>query len=315
MIDALIPWVDSDDPAWQEKYIHYKATASDLGYFKDATATTRFRDLGELNRCLRSVAKNAPWFRKIFILTDNQTPYLSDVPDETRYKIRIVSHQDIFGCRPDVLPTFNSIAFDCMVWNIDEMAERFVYLNDDFFIARPVTPNDFFDDERIIVRGNWSPMRRSLMSRIRRRLTGAAERTTGFADGQRKAAEMLGFEGKYFKFNHAPRAILKSRMKAVFDAFREDVERNISYRFRHPDQFLFFALYYHEEMANRALTFADPRSTVNIKGRLPFKGEISRLRTALKEPRVKFLCLQSLDAFSEDQIADVMHVLDSHLNL
>lgn len=315
MIDALIPWVDSSDPGWHKRYVHYKAAENGRGYFKNATTATRFKDSGELNRCLRSIAKNAPWFRQIFILADDQTPYLGDIPDDIRSKIKIVSHETIFRDHTHVLPTFNSIAFDCLVWNIDEMAERFVYFNDDHFITRPVAPNDFYDDERIIVRGEWSPMRRSLRSRVRRKLTGAAERTTGFADGQRKAAERLGLKGKYFKFNHAPRGILKSRMKAVFETYRQDVERNITYRFRHPDQFLFFALYYHAEMANRALTFADPRSTVNIKSARPFNREISKLRASLKDPSVKFLCLQSLDAFSEDQIAEVMRELDGHLNL
>jgi hypothetical protein len=228
-------------------------------------------------------------------------------------KIRIVTHQELFGSRSHVLPTFNSIVLDCMVWNLDDLSEQFVYFNDDFFISRPVTPDDFFDAGRIIVRGHWAAGKRSLMSRLRRKLTGAAERSTGFGHGQRKAAEMLGFEGRYFKFNHAPRAFLKSRMTSVFEAHREDVERNMSFRFRHPDQFVFLALYYHSEIANRNVTFGH-EETVNIKGTLPFKGELSRLRTALADPNVKFLCLQSLDLFTESQIAEVLRHLDRHLD-
>lgn len=313
-IDALIPWVNSNDPAWQEKYARYKATEDGGGHFRLATAATRFQDVGELNRCLRSMEKNAPWFRNIFILTDDQTPELREVPEVTRDKIALVTHKQLFGNFSHVLPTFNSRAFECMVWNLDDLAEHFVYFNDDFFISRPVSQSDFFDGDRIIVRGRWSANRRSILSRLRRTLTGAAERSTGFGEGQRRAAEMLGFADRYFKFDHAPRAFLKSRMKSVFEAHREDVERNMSFRFRHPDQFVFFALYYHTEITNRRVTFGNKESTVSIKGSRPFKGELSRLRMALGDPSVKFLCLQSLDLFTEGQIADVLRHLDRHLD-
>lgn len=312
-IDAFIPWVDSNDPAWQEKCARHKATDGGTGYFRNATSATRFQNVGELDRCLRSIAKNASWFRKIFILTDNQTPELRQLPHETLEKIRIVSHEELFGSRSRFLPTFNSTVLECMVWNLESLSEQFVYFNDDFYISRPVTPDDFFDAERIIVRGHWAASKRSLISRFRRRLTGAAERTTGFGHRQRKAAEMLGFEGRYFKFNHAPRGFLKSRMKSVFEAHREAVERNMLFRFRHPDQFIFLALYYHTEIANQRVTFGN-EETVNIKGTMSFKREFARLRAALGDPGVKFLCLQSLDLFTESQIADVLQHLDRHLD-
>ena len=313
-IDAFIPWVNSNDPVWQERYARYRGADDCRGCFKHATAATRFQDVGELSRCLRSIEKNAPWFRNIFILTDDQSPNMRNVPVVTRNKIELISHKQMFGEFSHVLPTFNSRSLDCMVWNLDGLAEHFVYFNDDFFISRPVLPPDFFDGDRVIVRGHWSAIRRSMLSRFRRTLTGAAERSTGFGEGQRKAAEMLGFEDRYFKFDHAPRAFLKSRMKSVFEAHREAVERNMSFRFRHPDQFVFFALYYHTEIANRRVTFGNKDSTVNIKGSLPFTGELSRLRMALGDPSVKFLCLQSLDLFTESQIADVLQHLDRHLD-
>jgi hypothetical protein len=312
-IDAFIPWVDSSDPAWQESYARHLSASAGNGHFGNAASATRFRDVGELNRCLRSIARHAPWFRRIFILADNQAPDLRDIPAGLADRIRIVNHQELFGSRSHVLPTFNSIVLDCMLWNLADLSEQFVYFNDDFFISRPVTPDDFFDTDRIIVRGHWAASKRSLMSRLRRKLTGAAERSTGFGHGQRKAAEMLGFQGRYFKFNHAPRAFLKSRMKAVFEAHREDIETNMSFRFRHPDQFVFLALYYHSEIANRKVTFGN-EETVNIKGTVPFKGELARLRTALGNPRVKFLCLQSLDLFTESQIDEVLQHLDRHLD-
>lgn len=314
-IDAFIPWVDWNDPIWQEKYARYRAAEDCRGHFRQATAATRFQDVGELYRCLQSIGKNAPWFRNIFILTDDQSPDLRDLPEVTRNKIVLVTHKQLFGDFSHVLPTFNSGTLECMIWNLDALAEHFVYFNDDFFISRPISQSDFFDGDRVIARGKWSPSRRSMLSRLRKTLTGSARLSTGFEERQRSAAEMLGFEDRYFRFDHAPRGFLKSRLKSVFEAHCEDVERNMSFRFRHPDQFLFIALYYHAEIASRRVTFGSKESTVNIKGSLPYRTELSRLRTALGDPGVKFLCLQSLDSFSDDQIAEIMHELDNHLNL
>jgi hypothetical protein len=61
------------------------------------------------------------------------------------------------------------------------------------------------------------------------------------------------------------------------------------------------------------VAFGD-EETVSIKGTKPFERELARLRTALRDPSVKFLCLQSLDLFTESQIAEVLQHLDRHLD-
>ena len=45
---------------------------------------------------------------------------------------------------PDALPTFNSHAIESALHKVPDLAEHFVYLNDDFFLGRPLGPETFF---------------------------------------------------------------------------------------------------------------------------------------------------------------------------
>lgn len=312
-VDAVIPWVNFDDPVWQNKYVHFKNAELGPGSFTNGATATRFREVGELNRCLKSIETNAPWFRKIVILTDDQMPECRALSDETRNKIRIVSHADIFGSYRKFLPTFNSLVFECMLWNIESLSERFVYFNDDLFLPQPVTYGDFFDGNCIVIRGNWARMERSVLSRLRRRLVAFRKHSTGFREGQRKAAEMLGFNDEFFKFSHAPKAAMKSEMKSVFDGFHQEIVKTMAFRFRHPMQFSFLALYFHSTLMQGKAKLEQTACTVDIKGSRPFKRELALLRKSLKDPSVQFLCLQSLDLFTEEQASRLLSELDRHL--
>ena len=70
-IDAVVTWVDGADPLHREKLNAYLES---IGHVPEAAHPTRFRETGEFEYCIASMLKFAPWLRKIFILTDNQTP-------------------------------------------------------------------------------------------------------------------------------------------------------------------------------------------------------------------------------------------------
>jgi hypothetical protein len=57
--------------------------------------------------------------------------------------IRIVDHTAILPS--SVLPTFNSHAIETVLHLIPDLAEHFIYFNDDMFLGAPVQPSDFFD--------------------------------------------------------------------------------------------------------------------------------------------------------------------------
>ena len=138
-IDVVYTWVDGDDPAWLARK---SAVLEQLGYppVDAAASDARFRSRDELRFSMRSLAMFAPWVRKIFLLTDDQTPSWLDV-DHPR--IQVVSHKEVFDNR-GLLPTFNSHAIETQLHRIEGLSENFLYFNDDVFLGRPLQPQSFF---------------------------------------------------------------------------------------------------------------------------------------------------------------------------
>ena len=103
-------------------------------------------------RC-RAIRQYAPWFRRIHVVTAGQVPGWF----ESHRWVRFVDHVDILG--PGSLPTFNSHTIEARLHHIPGLAERFVYFNDDVFLARPQRPADYFtDDGRPIVALDDTPL-------------------------------------------------------------------------------------------------------------------------------------------------------------
>lgn len=136
-IDVVYTWVDGDDPAWRAQRDQWSTTLPARGA-SDATLESRFRSRDELLYSLRSLHRYAGWVRRIFVVTADQRPEWL-VEDE---RLRVVSHREIFP--EDWLPTFNSHAIESRLHHIPDLAEHFVYFNDDVFLARPVAPSLFF---------------------------------------------------------------------------------------------------------------------------------------------------------------------------
>lgn len=152
-IDLVYTWVDGSDPVWKKK------RDRTIGKTEERSATNcegRYKDNDELRYSLRSVEKNAPWLRRIYIVTDSQVPEWLDTSNS---KIRIVDHKEILP--PEVLPTFNSVVIEHALYKIPGLSEHFLYANDDMFFNRPVNPEDFFTSEgKPIIRMIWRPFRR-----------------------------------------------------------------------------------------------------------------------------------------------------------
>ncbi|PJN24577.1 hypothetical protein CG736_18160 [Kitasatospora sp. CB02891] len=141
-VDAVITWVDDRDPAWRARRDAARArlsgesrTAADGPAHDDGDH--RYRDRDELRHCLRSIAMYAPWIRRIYLVTDDQTPSWLDpsAPGPT-----LVSHRRLLAGGP----VFNSHAIETGLHRIPGLAEHFLYFNDDMFLGGPVRPEDFF---------------------------------------------------------------------------------------------------------------------------------------------------------------------------
>ena len=133
-IDAVYTWVDSSDPKWLGLW---RTAFPDRDFDLD-----RFSNHDELKFSMRSLNKYAPWLNKIYIVSNcSPPPWLSlEHP-----KIFWVEHSSIFP-EASMLPTFNSHAIESCLHRISGLSEKFIYLNDDFFLGQPCLPGDFFDE-------------------------------------------------------------------------------------------------------------------------------------------------------------------------
>ncbi|KAN0037619.1 hypothetical protein ACTFIV_002972 [Dictyostelium citrinum] len=105
----------------------------------------RFRDYGSLKYSLRSVRKNAPWIRNIYIITANQIP--SWFNQSNSENVKFIFHEQFYKNIED-LPTFNSNSIESNFWNLPkEVSSCFLYSNDDLFFREKVEVDDFFDNE------------------------------------------------------------------------------------------------------------------------------------------------------------------------
>lgn len=132
----LKPHADSNRRRWQAQY----SAATNRSFVSGERWTVTNKPESELIIALALLRKNAPWLGKIFILTARpQVP--RGLPNFASPPAVVVVHHDEIGFTE---PTFNSLAIETSLHRIPGLKERFVYLNDDFFIRRPVYPSTFF---------------------------------------------------------------------------------------------------------------------------------------------------------------------------
>lgn len=152
-IDLVYLWVDGNDPKWQAKrnaFLERKVENS-LSSFNG-----RYVNNDELKYSLRSVERYAPWIRKIFIVSDDQTPEWLDIENP---KIKIIDHKEILPA--ESLPCFNSNVLEHFLCKISNLSEYFILSNDDTFFNKIVSPTTFFGkDGYPIIRLTRKPFRR-----------------------------------------------------------------------------------------------------------------------------------------------------------
>lgn len=134
-IDFVVLWVDCNDPKWQKERSKYSL---DEGC---DNSTVRYQDWENFRFWFRGVAQNAPWVRKIHLVTNGQVPQWLDTECP---KIHLVKHEDYMDS--SMLPTFNSSAIELGIYKIQGLADQFVYFNDDMFLMSAVKPEYFFVD-------------------------------------------------------------------------------------------------------------------------------------------------------------------------
>lgn len=223
-IDVVYTWVDGDDPDWVAGKNRALGRVDLDERTADAHDPSRFRNHDELRYSLRSVAAYADFVRHVFIVTDGQVPSWLNVDHD---RITVVDHTDIFPSH-SYLPTFNSHAIECCLHRIQGLAEHYLYLNDDFFFGRRVTPRQFFH-------GNG--MTKFFLSRA---LIGGGDpsNTQQSVDAAATNTRRLIYEhfGRVVsqKLKHTPYPQRRSVLYEMEDLWREEFERTAASPIRGP---------------------------------------------------------------------------------
>lgn len=148
-IDLVYTWVDSSDPDWISMKQEIVGSQMETYRFPPHTHT----DL-EIHTSLVLSLHNIPWIRTLWIVT--MRPHFpkclfSDPLLNYHFsngRIRLVHHETL-GIHH---VTFNSHAIEGVLHNIPNLSEKFLYMNDDMYIVKPLPPAAFFFKDKPVYR-------------------------------------------------------------------------------------------------------------------------------------------------------------------
>jgi len=287
-IDVVYTWVDGSDPAWRAR----KAAADD-GVAPDtlnefASNESRFLSRDELRYSLRSLDMYPGLVRHVYLVTDQQVPEWLDTSDP---RITVVDHREIFGTAGR-LPTFNSHAIESRLHHIPGLSEHYLYLNDDVFFGRPVTPETFFS-------GNGATKFFLSTGKLGLGGTGSFDRPV-MSGGKNNRDLLLKDFGRTVtaKFKHVPHAQRRDVLLEMEELFSDDFARTAGHQFRAPADISIAASlhHYYAYLTGRAveadlgyyyLDIADPRTE-------------SRLRRLVRDRDHDVFCLNDHDSTGPD---------------
>lgn len=240
-VDLVYLWVDGSDEEWLTQKKRF--LGEDIALNTEATSKARNADNNELLYSLRSVEQNAPWIRKIFIVTDGQKPKWLNLYND---RVKIVDIRDLLPL--EALPCYNSVIIEHFLYKIPDLSEHFLYSNDDMFINTKVSPDFFFTNEGLpIVR-----LQRSNSNKWFNRCRSVLKiHTNIYRKTIEKSALLIDEKfGKYYSGipHHNIDSYLKSDYKSVSaDIFRQEIGATVKHHLRSDNDiqriiYLYYAL-------------------------------------------------------------------------
>ncbi|MDA0886030.1 MAG: Stealth CR1 domain-containing protein [Bacteroidetes bacterium] len=295
-IDAVITWVDGSDKEYKKKLEKHLTTSTN--YKK------QYLQANEIEYCVKSILKFAPFVRKIFIVTDSQKPSFRGLEDLiVSNKVKVVDHKEIFKGYEKYLPTFNIRSIDAVLHRIEDLSEKFVYFNDDVFLINKIREEDWFIKNKAVLMGKWAT---NYSINPLKALSGTFKKLFGlrpsFNASQSKAANISGFKKEYFKSYHTARPQIKSIIKDFYNNNPETLIDQIKYKFRNSDQFMPYSLCWHllikenRAIIKEAKELKEVKQTQNLNNRQ----FISILEKLDDTKDVKYLNIQDLNYASKD---------------
>ncbi len=302
MVDAVIAWVDGDDPAHKQKKTFY-LTGKNETKFNDIAGSARYRSTGEIYYCIASILRYASWIRKIYIVTDNQNPHVDEFVarnfPENKIPIEIVDHKIIFKGYEQYLPTFNSLAISQMLWRIPGISDNFLYFNDDVFLTSENKEEDWFHEDKTVLYATKFNAHFASFLRWAKHL-GKKHKTFGHKDPMLNAAKLMK-SNFFFLFPHGPVPMNRQWCEKFYTENPDLLDSNIKHRFRNPTQFSLFIAYYLNAYRNGKLDVRSPKGVdCFLKPFAHKKGYMARkIKEMETNDKLMFGCINSLGETTE----------------
>ena len=290
-IDAVITWVDGSEPNYKlklEKNLKNKKIIN-----------RQYTQANEIDFCVASIIKFAPFVRKIFIVTDKQKPRFSGIRHMVSLeKIEIIDHEEIFRDNLDCMPSFNIRSIDALLFKIKNLSDKFIYFNDDMFLIKETTKEDWFKDNKAVLTGSWAKTyNKQLIKNISHKIKNLLNIRPSFNAAQSKAANIAGFHNKYFKSFHCGRPQIKSVIKDFYDKNPQRLINQIRYKFRDGRQYMPYSLCWHLLIKENLYVESSTNKLVEInKSRNLSAIKLEKILKSIdSKAEVKFLNIQDLN--------------------
>lgn len=171
------------------------------------------RDNDELRLSLRSVERNMPWVRNVYILSNGQRP---DWADADHPRLRFVDTDDLIGRLGGAVPNFNSHAIYLASAFIEGLSEIYIQMDDDFMVGQKLPPDFFYwnyEQEATHVidwtRRDDLTVQKTLLSRV-----------------------LPGYVPRWA--SHTPRCWNRTRVRMIWDEHPSEVRRTVGNQLRSP---------------------------------------------------------------------------------
>jgi len=228
-IDAVITWVDGANlpelGEWLQR-VGPEETGGDLGSY-------RWRDNGELRFALRSLDTYAPWVRTVHLVTNGQVP---DWLNRSAPRLQVVTHREIFP-DPALLPNFNSNAIEAVLHRIPDLADHYLYFNDDVLLGRPVSEGDFLNSDG------------GTLVRIDRWTKAISPKSDSLIDRQLARNSLLVLPHFAPLLSHSPQLFERVRVTRLWHRWEALQKETLRHRFRSERDALLRTLYFTELLA------------------------------------------------------------------
>lgn len=318
-IDAVITWVDGNDENWQKKFNNHTEIQINWADKKD---TIRYNSIDEIEIAIKSIIKFAPFIRTIFLVTDHQVPEgmanLLALSSKAAINLSVIDHTIIFKDYEAFLPCFNSISIISMLYRIPDLAEHFIIFNDDTFLMKPTSKEDFFKGDYPIVRGFWD---KYYEDRIARNLyvnflsvfgEKINIRESGYKKAQQKSAKLLGLK-KYIRRGHTPVSMRKSTIQNFFKEHPKVFENNIKHRFRNESQFMISSLSNHLEAKQNTYFLENDLKLTYFQSYKSLSVIKMKLKKFTLNKNKLFMCFQNLEIAEKKQLNYIFNWIDYKL--